>query len=68
VKSGSYKVSFVVELTNCANEEDAVRSVRAMVNEMLEDDEFPEVELELIDGVDLDYTLEEETTLEVNFG
>lgn len=68
MKSGIYKVSFDVELTNYMTEDEAKQAVMEMVEEMLQEEEFPEVELELLDGVDLDYTLEEEETTELNFG
>lgn len=67
MKTGNYKVSFDVTLTNPASPEEATASVMAMVKQMFENEEDLEVNFELIDGVDQEYTVEEQEVQELNF-
>lgn len=69
MKNGLYTVSFQVNLKNHANEEEAHESIRGMLNEMLLDDQIPEVNFELVEEDELDYTLEEDDGVsELEFG
>lgn len=60
MKSGTYKVTFHVDLVGCNNEEEAHSAVSQMVNEALDDDRFPELEFELVEELDEEYNTEEE--------
>jgi hypothetical protein len=67
MKTGKYKVSFLVDLDHCDDESDAIEAMKTMFQEQLDEDGFPDVEFELIEGVDLEYVLEPEEVAEVNF-
>ena len=65
--NGTYRVSFEVTLKNHASEEEAHESIKGMVNELLEEDNFPELNFELVEEEDEEYETEEEVE-ELNFG
>ena len=70
MKTGTYSVNFNIELTNCENEEEAKFLMFQMIRDALDNEEhesLPEVNFELLDGVEIDYTWEEEEMAEVNF-
>ena len=67
MKTGTYTVSFNVDLTECEDEESAHAAVAAMVEEMLEGGEFPEVEFELVEEFEVDYKTEEDEVEELEF-
>jgi hypothetical protein len=67
MKSGKYLVSFEVDLTDCKDEEEAQQEVASMVSEMLDEDNFPEVDFELLEELDLEYNSEEGGLQELNF-
>ena len=64
MKNGSYRVSFEVDLTGYENEQEANEAIKGMVEEMLSEDTFPEVNFELIEEFEPDYFLEEDTGVE----
>lgn len=70
MKNGRYKVSFNVVLSDC-NEEDgeevAFDTVTEMVRDMLEEDELPELNFELLKEFDIEYETEENELEELNF-
>ena len=70
MKNGRYKVSFNVVLSDC-NEEDgeevAFDAVTEMVRDMLEEDELPELNFELLKEFDIEYETEEDELPELNF-
>ena len=68
MKSGTYTIGFNVDLTGCETEEEAQVAVREMCRNLLEDDNFPEVELHFVEGTELDYTLDDDEFQELNFG
>lgn len=68
MKSGTYQVTFNVDIVNCEDESEAVESLKGMFSEALDSDFFPEVNFEFVEGTETDYTVEEETLSEVNFG
>ena len=66
MKSGTYKVSFEVELTDCENEESARLALFRMISDLMDDDEFPEVNFELTEELDMEYNTED-VVPELNF-
>jgi hypothetical protein len=64
---GSYRVSFVVDLTDCNSKEEAFQAIAAMVGDMLDEDNFPDLELELVEELDIEYQVEEDEVPELNF-
>jgi hypothetical protein len=71
MKNGTYKVSFLVEfeveLTGYSNEEEASVAVQGMVKNALDEDNFPEVNFELIEELDPEYNTEEDEVEELCF-
>lgn len=66
MKNGTYKVTFEVELANCLDEDEAKEAIGVWMNETLDNNEFPEVVLELVEEEDLEYETEDEIQ-ELNF-
>ena len=58
--NGTYRVSFEVTLKNHANEEEAHESIKGMLNEMLLEDQIPELNFELLEEIEEEYDSEEE--------
>jgi len=67
MKSGKYRVSFEVELQECQSEECARDAIGEMCLELLEQGEFWELGLELLEEFDLDYMVEEDEVEELSF-
>ncbi len=68
MKMGKYRVSFDVDFDSAGSQEEAEQAVREMVIEMLDNEEFPKVEFELLEEFDPEYhTEEEEEMQELNF-
>ncbi len=67
MENGIYKVSFNVDLSDCENEEEARNRIMGMCIELIDEGFFPEVDLELIERADPEYTEEEEEIPELNF-
>lgn len=67
MKNGTYRVSFEVNLNSCKNKAHAKREVASMVTEMIENDDFPEVDFELTEAEDVEYNTEEDEVQELNF-
>lgn len=57
---GTYRVSFNVDFDECGSKEEATQAVMAMLSEMMDDEEFPEVDFELVEEFDIEYGTEEE--------
>ena len=66
MKNGTYKVTFEVELANCLDEDEAREAIGVWMNETLDNNEFPEVVLELTEEEDLEYETDDEVQ-ELNF-
>jgi hypothetical protein len=60
MKSGTYKVSFMVDLSDCKTEEEAAKEVMGMVSEDIDNGDFPEVEFEMVEELDLEYNTDDE--------
>ncbi len=69
MKNGMYQVNFNVSLTDCETEEDAKQSIAELFQRMVDQVDFSEMTLELIEDEDDDegYTLEEDNCEELNF-
>lgn len=67
MKSGVYKVSFVVELNDCLDQDEAESAVASLVSDILDEDKFPEVKFELLEEFDVEYNTEENEVPELNF-
>lgn len=67
MKSGTYKVSFTVDLRENLSIKEAEKAVAQMVSDACDDDQFPEVEFELIEEFEEEYNTEEETVRELSF-
>jgi hypothetical protein len=67
MKSGTYRVSFVVELRNCGSKEEAEQAVGEMVSDACDVDEFPEVNFEMIEELDIEYNSDELELEELSF-
>lgn len=68
MKSGTYKVSFIVDLNDCDTLDDAEKAIAGLVSDTLDEDTFPELELELVDEFDIEYHTEEDEVPELDFG
>ena len=68
MKNGTYLVSFYVDLNDCADENEAEEMVATLVSDTLDEGNFPEIRLELIEEIDEDYTQDEDELEEVSFG
>lgn len=66
MKNGTYKVILTIDLFECADEEEARNAVADMLSGMLDDDEFPEVDFELVEELDMEYNTEDNIP-ELNF-
>jgi len=66
MKNGTYKVVLTIDLFECADEEEGRNAVANMLSDMLDDDEFPEVDFELTEELDMEYNTENEPA-ELNF-
>jgi hypothetical protein len=66
MKSGTYKVTFEVDIVNAEDMEEAKSATREMVENLIDNGEFPEVNLVFVEGTEIDYTAEEELE-ELNF-
>ncbi len=62
MKPGKYKVTFEIELSNSddMNSLDATESVKDMCQEMIDNNEFPELEFELLEEHFPEYEFEDE--------
>ena len=67
MKTGSYKVSFDVNLNGCEDSEEAHRAVALLIQEMLDEDNFPVLKFELLEEFDLEYEVEEDELKELDF-
>lgn len=67
MKNGLYKVSFMVEINDCATEEEGAAVTASLINDALDDDNFPELEFELVEEFELEYNSDEELLPELNF-
>ncbi len=68
MKNGTYQVSFQVDLSSLVTEEEANAAIRGMIEEMLLDDEFPEVNFELLEEHEVEYSQDEDDGVEeLNF-
>lgn len=67
MKSGTYIVSFEVELTDCEDINEAEGAVRGMVENLIEEGEFPEVNFQFVEGTEQEYTQEEDEVEELDF-
>jgi hypothetical protein len=68
MKSGTYRISFDVELKDCGSKEEAAQSIAEYISEMLDDELFPDLEMEMIEEFDEEYGTDEEEIQELNFG
>jgi hypothetical protein len=68
MKNGTYTVSFEVNLSGAVTEEEAIVSIKEMVEEMISKEEFPELNFELTEEEDPEYHTEEAEVQELNFG
>jgi len=66
MKAGKYKVSFYVDFVKPCTETKAKLFVAHLVSEMIDSDNFPEVNFELEEEFDLEYNTDEEVD-ELNF-
>jgi hypothetical protein len=55
MKNGKYEVRFEVDLRDCKTKEQAIESTREMVSEMIDSDDFPEVDFTLVEELDIEY-------------
>lgn len=67
MKSGTYQVSFNVDLANCEDADAALEALKRTVGRMIAKDEFPEVDFELVEEFDIEYETEEDEIQELNF-
>jgi hypothetical protein len=67
MKNGLYKVSFMVHVNDCNTTEEGEQVVASLVSDALDDDNFPEVEFELVEARDMEYDSDEELLPELNF-
>lgn len=67
MKSGTYRVSFEIELTDCRDQDEAALAVAQMVSDAIDDSDFPELEFELLEALDMEYNTEENELEELNF-
>lgn len=66
MKNGKYRISFEVDLNDCATQEEAEQTVASLVSETLDEDSFPEIEFELLEALDMEYNTDDEVE-ELNF-
>lgn len=67
MKTGTYKISFNVDLNECENEEEAKMALFHMFQNMMDEGDFPEVEFDLLEEFDLEYMVEENELKELEF-
>jgi hypothetical protein len=67
MKNGLYKVTFMAHINDCVTEEEGAEVVASLINDALEDDQFPEVEFELVEELNMEYNTDEELLPELNF-
>ena len=60
-------MSFNVELTNCEDENEAIQSIMGNIVKMYDDDRLLEVNFELLEEKDMDYSHDDEELQELNF-
>ena len=68
MKNGKYKVSFIVDLNDCDDEQEGFEAVMELCTEAIDGGEFPVLEFELLEDHEPDYVLDEVLLPEVNFG
>lgn len=68
MKSGKYTVEFNVNLTDCEDEDQAREALKKMFNDMLDNDELPQMGFDLVEEIDPEYATEEYNNEELNFG
>lgn len=57
---GTYRVTFNVDFDSAGSKEEARQAVMAMLSEMIDDDESPEMDFELVEELDIEYCTEDE--------
>ena len=68
MKSGTYVVSFTVEINNCRGQKQAQESVLKSLNILADDNDLPEFNFELVEDLDEDYHMNDGGYLEeLNF-
>ena len=67
MKTGTYDVTFSVNLSDCEDEHEAKEALKTMLEEMLANDELPELNFVLTQELDLEYSIEENEIPELNF-
>jgi hypothetical protein len=67
MKTGTYDVTFSVNLNDCEDEHEAREAIKGMLEEMLANDELPELNFVLTQELDLEYSIEENEIPELNF-
>jgi hypothetical protein len=67
MNAGKYLVTFEVDFDNEGSHEEAVEAVREMLVEMIDQNEFPEIDFHLIEELDTEYQTEENEVEELNF-
>ena len=65
--SGTYKVSFDLELKGYENEEEATLAIAEWVRDMMEEDNFLDLAFELTSEDDSEYALREDELEELDF-
>ena len=67
MKNGTYRASFIVELKDCGSEEEAQQTVAELISEALDDENFPELNFEMVEEFDVEYGTEEDELQELDF-
>ena len=67
MKNGSYRVSFIVQLTDCSDVEEAEQALLELWGEAADEGELPEVAFEMVEEFDVEYETEEDEVKELDF-